>query len=301
MWNGELASVCRRHPDLVAVYEAPDGGLALLLRQTLVPLHEERGRWFNETRRAARAAVASLRAAGVIEDVSVLQWRPLPDVAEVLTGWLCCYLGDPARSAQLADIVGARLADREPATAAPHRAGRPGRAAAGDLSPTLLNWYRDMTPCWLAVEPQVRRRLILRTHEWIVEGVLSPMVRGERRLEGVDQAHRQRSPARAGLAREPAQGGMGAVVVRDPLQHSGHRAAAEGRCDALRGPTRRSSVSLTRTTEGAAQRAGRRLNASAAPVSVAAAAPRKVGAKPTASTPKPAPSDPSPMPSSRAV
>jgi len=79
----------------------------------------------------------------------------------------------------VADIVGARLADREPATAAPHRAGRPGRAAAGDLSPTLLNWYRDMTPCWLAVEPQVRRRLILQTHEWIVEGVLLPMARGE--------------------------------------------------------------------------------------------------------------------------
>src|SRR3989442_12216517 len=82
MWNGELASVCRRHPDLVAVYEAPDGGLALLLRQTLVPLHEERGRWFNETRRAARAAVASLRAAGVIEDVSVLQWRAPPGGAQ---------------------------------------------------------------------------------------------------------------------------------------------------------------------------------------------------------------------------
>src|SRR2546428_9478431 len=178
MWNGELASVCRRHPDLVAVYEAPDGGLALLLRQTHVPLHEERGRWFNETRRAARAAVASLRAAGVIEDVSVLQWRPLPDVAEVLTGWLCCYLGDPERLAQLADIVGARLADREPATAAPHRAGRAGRAAAGDLSPTLLNWYRDMTPRWLAAAPQGRPRPSLPTHQWIVEGVLLPMARG---------------------------------------------------------------------------------------------------------------------------
>ena len=88
MWNGELASVCRRHPDLVAIYEAPDGGLALLLRQTLVPLHEERGRWFNETRRAARAVVTSLRAAGVTDDVSVLQWRQLADVAAVLTGWL---------------------------------------------------------------------------------------------------------------------------------------------------------------------------------------------------------------------
>jgi hypothetical protein len=181
MWSAELASVCRRHPDLVAIYQAPDGGLALLLRQTLVPLHEERGRWFNETRRAARAAVASLRAAGVTEDVSVLQWRSLADVAAVLTGWLCCYLGDPERCAQLSDIVGARLADSEPAASAPHGASGDGRlrAAARAISPTLLQWYRDMAPCWLAVEPQLRRRLILRTHQWIVERVLLPMARGE--------------------------------------------------------------------------------------------------------------------------
>src|SRR6266480_5949254 len=106
MWKSELASVCRRHRDLVAIYEAPEGTLALLLRQTLVPLSEERGRWFNDTRRTARAVVASLRAAGVTEDVTVLQWRPLPDVAQVLTGWPCCYLSDPRRCAQLADIVG---------------------------------------------------------------------------------------------------------------------------------------------------------------------------------------------------
>src|SRR2546422_2180442 len=102
MWNGELASVCRRHPDLVAVYEAPDGGLALLLRQTLVPLHEERGRWFNETRRAARAAVASLRAAGVIEDVSVLQWRARPDAPPGPTGRACCHPPGPGPLAPLA-------------------------------------------------------------------------------------------------------------------------------------------------------------------------------------------------------
>ena len=36
-----------------------------------------------------------------------------------------------------------------------------------------------MTPCWLAVEPEVRRRLILRTHEWVVESILLPMARGE--------------------------------------------------------------------------------------------------------------------------
>jgi hypothetical protein len=180
MWNGELASVCRRHPDVVAVYRGPDGRLALLLRQTLVPLPEERGRWFNETRRAARAVLTSLRAAGVTEDVSVLQWRPLPDVAAVLTGWPCCYLGDPERCAQLSDIVGARLADGEP-EAAPRPRGDGGlRAAAGAISPTLLDWYRDMAPCWLGAEPQIRRRLILKTHQWIVERVLLPMARGQR-------------------------------------------------------------------------------------------------------------------------
>src|SRR5207247_10713347 len=67
MWKSELASVCRRHRDLVAIYEAPEGTLALLLRQTLVPLSEERGRWFNDTRRTARAVVARLRPAGVTE------------------------------------------------------------------------------------------------------------------------------------------------------------------------------------------------------------------------------------------
>ena len=181
MVNGEIASVCCRHPDLVAVYEAPDGRLALLLRQTLVPLGEERGRWFNDTRRAAHAAVASLRAAGVTQDVTVLQWRPLPDVATILEGWRCRYLGDSERYVQLADIVGASLGDRKPAGAVPHCGGAEAAlsAAALAISPTLLEWYRDMAPCWLAVESPVRRRLILRTHHWIVERVLLPIARGE--------------------------------------------------------------------------------------------------------------------------
>ena len=38
MWDERLAEVCRRHPDLVAVYESSRGRLGLLLRQTLVPL-----------------------------------------------------------------------------------------------------------------------------------------------------------------------------------------------------------------------------------------------------------------------
>jgi len=134
MVNGEIASVCCRHPDLVAVYEAPDGRLALLLRQTLVPLGEERGRWFNDTRRAAHAAVASLRAAGVTQDVTVLQWRPLPDVATILEGWRCRYLGDSERYVQLADIVGASLGDRKPAGAVPHCGGAEAALSAAALA-----------------------------------------------------------------------------------------------------------------------------------------------------------------------
>jgi hypothetical protein len=180
MWDGELESVGRRHPDLVAVYEGPNGELALLLRQTLVPLIEERGRWFNETRRTARAVMTSLRAAGVTEDVSVLQWRPLPDVGVVLMSWTCRYLGDPERYAQLSDIIGARLADGESEAAPPRTGGEERlRATDGAISPTLLDWYRDMAPCWLGAEPQVRRRLILKTHQWIVERVLLPMARGQ--------------------------------------------------------------------------------------------------------------------------
>src|SRR2546428_11322929 len=180
MVNGEIASVCCRHPDLVAVYEAPDGGLALLLRQTLVPLGEERGRWFNDTRRAAHAAVASLRAGGVTQDVPVLQWGPPPDVATILEGWRCRYLGDSERYVQLADIVGASLGDRKPAGAVPHCGGAEAAlsAAALAISPTLLEWYRDMAPCWLAVESPVRRRLILRTHHWNVEGRPLAIARG---------------------------------------------------------------------------------------------------------------------------
>ncbi len=178
-----FATVCRRHPDVVAIHEAPDGRLALLLRQTLVPLHEERGRWLNETRRVARAAVSSLRAAGVTEDVTVLQWRRLDDVAHILACWSCRYLADPVRHAQLTDIVATRLIDRAAAALPPPGAGAPAAGPGSDalaISSTLIGWYRDMAPCWLDGEPPIRRRLILRTHRWIVERVLGPMARGER-------------------------------------------------------------------------------------------------------------------------
>src|SRR2546428_10889126 len=176
MVNGEIASVCCRHPDLVAVYEAPDGRLALLLRQTLVPRGEERGRWFNDPGRAAHAAVASLRAAGVTQDVTVLQWRPLPDVATILEGWRCRYLGDSERYVQLADIVGASLGDRKPAGAVPHCGGAEAApsAAPPPISPTLPRGDRDIAPCRLARRSPVRAPPSPRTHHPVVERVPLP-------------------------------------------------------------------------------------------------------------------------------
>ena len=162
--------------DLFDGDQDPVGGRGWLLDRGPPPLGEERGRWFNDTRRAAHAAVASLRAAGVTQDVTVLQWRPLPDVATILEGWRCRYLGDSERYVQLADIVGASLGDRKPAGAVPHCGGAEAAlsAAALAISPTLLEWYRDMAPCWLAVESPVRRRLILRTHHWILDFASRP-------------------------------------------------------------------------------------------------------------------------------
>ncbi len=44
---------------------------------------------------------------------------------------------------------------------------------------SLIRWYRSMAACWLAVEPPVRRRLMLATHHWIVDAVMVPLSRGE--------------------------------------------------------------------------------------------------------------------------
>src|SRR2546421_29389 len=41
MWLDRYSAVCQECPNLVAVYESPDGRIALLLRHTLVPLPEE--------------------------------------------------------------------------------------------------------------------------------------------------------------------------------------------------------------------------------------------------------------------
>src|SRR5437867_4080767 len=54
---------CARHSDLVAVHQAPDGAVALLLRHTLVPLSEEHAAWERDTRVVARDGTDDPRAA----------------------------------------------------------------------------------------------------------------------------------------------------------------------------------------------------------------------------------------------
>ena len=38
----------------------------------------------------------------------------------------------------------------------------------------LTRWYRSMASCLLGAEPAIRRRLILRSHQWLAECVFSP-------------------------------------------------------------------------------------------------------------------------------
>jgi len=202
IWEDRFIEVCRRHRDLVAVYESPRGRLALLLRQTLVPLGPEHFEWLAETRATARAVISDLRVAGFDGATVVLQWLPFGDVANIVSRWVRRWDGDQARRSQLLTIVDSHLADQrfldtqayrsqpaeEPAlhlvaSAEPGEPGEPREADADPVeSPPILGdgrlselreWYARMAPCWLAIEPPLRRRLVLQTHAWIAERVLN--------------------------------------------------------------------------------------------------------------------------------
>ncbi len=113
MGSDRYAVPGRAHRDLVAIYESRSRELALLLRQTVVPLAVEHDRWLVETRKVARAVRADLRAAGFDGRVLILQWQPLETVARVLREWTCRYDGDPARRREVQRVVARHLDDRE--------------------------------------------------------------------------------------------------------------------------------------------------------------------------------------------
>src|SRR5438445_8573590 len=95
------AQACRRHPDLVAVHESPNGDIALVLRHTFVPLPEEHAEWRGATRAAPRRPLGELRGARLEGRVVVPQWPPAPPPARILGPWPRRMGGDPARARQL--------------------------------------------------------------------------------------------------------------------------------------------------------------------------------------------------------
>jgi hypothetical protein len=184
MWDERFVEVCRRHPDVIAVYESAHGRLGLLLRQTLVPLGVERLTWLTDTRATARAFIADLRAEGFAGGTVVLQWLPAADVARIVARWVRRWDGDPARRSAIIAGVERAVADQTfldrraegavtPTPAPTGSDGRVPRALDETGLAALKAWYETMAPCWLAIQPARRRRLVLQTHVWIAERVLA--------------------------------------------------------------------------------------------------------------------------------
>lgn len=112
-WAERHAEVCRRHHNLIGVWESPDSECALLLRETLVPLRYEHRAWLHHTRATAREIIRDLKAAGLVaRRFVVLQWWPLDRIAEVFETWSCRYDADPVRREQHARFVATEMADR---------------------------------------------------------------------------------------------------------------------------------------------------------------------------------------------
>jgi hypothetical protein len=167
------AQACRRHPDLVAVHESPNGDIALVLRHTLVPLPEEHAEWRRATRAAARDVLDDLRGAGFERSVVVAQWLPVPRLARIFDSWPRRWEGDPARAGQLRRVVRQLAADRRFLAwrSTEHRRLRP---PGHRTSASVSRWYTAMAPLWLRLQPELRRQLVLQTHVWIIERVQAP-------------------------------------------------------------------------------------------------------------------------------
>lgn len=186
MWLDRYSVVCRECPDLVAVYEAPDRRIALLLRQTLVPLPEELPSLRRATRSAARMVTGKLRAAGFHGGFMVLQWQPVEIVTAIVRDWPCRYDADTARRGRLEAVAERYAADERylasRAKALPRAAPRPRGALPPFATPAelhgLQSWYDAMAPSWLGIEPLLRRAMVLKAHRWIAEHILIPAADG---------------------------------------------------------------------------------------------------------------------------
>jgi hypothetical protein len=109
VWGARHATACRRHPDVLAVWEDRGGRLAFLLRHTLFPLPEERTAWLISTADVASEVIDDLREAGCWGVPIALGWRPLPEIARVARTWTLRYDADPTRRTELLEAVAAHL------------------------------------------------------------------------------------------------------------------------------------------------------------------------------------------------
>ena len=51
-----------------------------------------------------------------------------------------------------------------------------GETASANMPGPLVTWYLGLIPHWMGSQSSIRTRLLLRTHQWIVERVLAPEV-----------------------------------------------------------------------------------------------------------------------------
>jgi hypothetical protein len=179
-WTDACTAVCRQYPDLVSVHEGPGGRLALLLRYMLLTPRSERPRRRREIREIGACIVAALRTAGVAAPITLLQLRPPGEVAHVLDHWVRRYDGDPERREELTRSAGRLAADQRFTITRRRLVRAPLLAASGSsgtdeqrLQATLIRWYGEMAPTWLTIEPLLRRRLVLRAHQWLTESVFT--------------------------------------------------------------------------------------------------------------------------------
>jgi hypothetical protein len=56
------------------------------------------------------------------------------------------------------------------------RRRRTAAAAPGQTPSSLVTWYLGLTPYWLGADCATKTRILLRTHEWIIDRVLAPGV-----------------------------------------------------------------------------------------------------------------------------
>src|SRR5262245_21716747 len=56
------------------------------------------------------------------------------------------------------------------------RPARRGPASSGDDPGSLVTWYLGLIPHWMGGQSRIRTRVLLRTHQWIVDRVLAPEV-----------------------------------------------------------------------------------------------------------------------------